>query len=481
MEDYVNLKRKREEVQSRSIVLDRNGGISDPHEIILENTEENIYNFIQREEGLYKGNSKEIPPHIRIMAQQELVDYEPAADLGHFRFYPKGALMKSLLEGLAEEFALNRLNATRIETPLIYRNKGAVKEQAESFHENDYRIPNKDDGLILRFAGDFGLFSMLKDANVNEDQTPLRIYETSPSFRLEKAGSCTGLKRLRAFTIPDVHCFCKDFNQAIEEFEMLHKTYAEFLNNLNLPYALGFRTTEDFFSKNKDYISRLGKEINKDSFVEILNEMKHYWVLKNEFQYMDSQKDNVQLSTVQLDIADSERYGLKYTNNKGNISPFTIVHSSIGSIERILGAVIEERGKELKNGEQAAFPYWLSPTQIRLIPFDEEYIPDCLELRDKLRDISRIDVDDRLHKDFRRKIKSSQQEWVPSYVLIGKQERENKTYKLMTRGKEMLNHSGTYSIEELRKLSSSLIDKKPFRDFTYSPLVSKQIRFKGNY
>lgn len=142
MADNISPKIKRENVHSRTIVLTQDGNVHDPSKISKAETDESTHAFIQREEGKYEGCLGQTPPHIKIMSQQELIDYEPAADTGHFRFYPKGALMKSLLEDLAEEFALKRLDATRIETSLIYRNQGAVKEQAESFHEHDYRIPN---------------------------------------------------------------------------------------------------------------------------------------------------------------------------------------------------------------------------------------------------------------------------------------------------------------------------------------------------
>ena len=221
---------------------------------------------------------------------------------------------------------------------------------------------------------------MLKDAQLGGKNLPLRVYEHAPSFRLEKSGECSGLKRLRGFTMPDIHCFCRDLESGMEEFASLHKFYDEFMKNTDLPFALGFRTVRDFWDKNQGYLKDRLIDSNKDAVVEILDEIKHYWNLKNEFNYIDSMGDDVQMSTIQLDLSDSERYGLGYIGSDGSKKPMVIVHSTIGSLERLMGAIFEERGKEIERGEKPAMPYWLSPTQLRLIPVGEKHKKNCYEL-----------------------------------------------------------------------------------------------------
>ncbi len=137
-----------------------------------------------------------------IMRRHEMVDYEPASDSGHFRMYPKGQLMFELLRDWSYEIAVNRFGVMPIESPLLYDKRDReILEQAGSFRENHYSVNGheSDHEFILRFAGDFGLFKIMQQARFSHKQLPIRMYEFSKSFRYERSGALSGLKRLRAF------------------------------------------------------------------------------------------------------------------------------------------------------------------------------------------------------------------------------------------------------------------------------------------
>lgn len=207
MSSNLNREEINAKIQKRQILLDAQG-----NEYSVDNKTqmdeicgkfEILKKFLLDENG--QNAVGEMPPSIKAMQRLELVDYEPASDSGHFRFYPKGTLVFDLIKDWADEIALNRLNALKIETPLIYNyDEPDIKQQVESFHERHYIVNSSDSEkeFILRFAGDFGLFRMMKDAKVSYKNLPLRIYEYSKSFRYEKSGELTGLKRLRAFSMP---------------------------------------------------------------------------------------------------------------------------------------------------------------------------------------------------------------------------------------------------------------------------------------
>jgi threonyl-tRNA synthetase len=481
MDKYKEAKLKRESVISKNIVL-RRSGLEDQLNILIVDCEKDplLKTFLSNELGI-KEIDKGTPPHVDIMKKRELVDYESASDIGHFRFYPKGALIKDLLEDLAEDIAVKRLKAIKIYTPLLYRmEQKDIADQAASFHERDYKINLEKRQLLLRFAGDFGLFSMMKDANLNHKNLPLRIYEISDSFRYEQSGACSGLKRLRGFTMPDIHCFCKDLDSALEEFSQLYKFYDQLLHEAGLPFAVAFRVVDDFWKTNKDFVVDRLKESKKDGLVEILDKMKHYWNLKHEFQYIDSTKDNFQLSTVQLDISDSERYGLKYIESSGDKKPVVIVHSSMGSIERMIGAILEERAKEAKKGEKATLPYWLSPTQLRLIPVSNTYTPNCKKIANYFEEV-RIDIDDR-DMTVGKKVRSAEKEWIPSYIVIGEKEYYSNKYNLKLRGQEFKTTSlEGKSLSEIQSLLKDTQSSRPFRKSYLDEMVSKQLRFGSEY
>jgi len=474
-------KERRESVKSQTVVLRRDGTDTPLDEnAVRKEKDPNLANFMGKEAGLPRQIQGQ-PLHIDIMTSKELVGYEPSADIGHFRFYPKGALIKDLLGNLAEDLALKKLGATKIHTPILYRGEVPdIADQVASFYEKDYKVQLEDRELILRFAGDFGLFSMLKDAQLSEKNLPLRVYEHSPSFRLEQSGACSGLKRLRGFTMPDIHCFCKDLESGMEEFASLHKFYDEFMRNADLPFALGFRTVKDFWNTNKGYLQDRLKDSGKDAVVEVLDEMKHYWNLKNEFNYIDSLGDDVQMSTVQLDISDSERYGLGYIGPDGTKKPMVIVHSTIGSLERLMGAIFEERGKEMKAGKKPAMPYWLSPTQLRFIPVSEKHKEHCHVLAANYESV-RADVDDR-NETLSKKVRSAEKEWVSAYTVVGDKELESGKYNVKVRGKEFEDKRlNELDKEGITKVLHEAQGEMPFKDSYLDKSVSKHIRFGSSY
>jgi len=380
-----------------------------------------IRRLIMNERGLK--SEKGAPPHIRFMQKLELVDYEPASDVGHFKFLPKGALIKHLLEELAMDIAVNDVGATVVETPMIYRlSVPEIAEQASRFLERDYRFKIENEEFTLRFAGDFGLFSMMKRVTMSYRQLPLRVYELSHSFRLEKRGECVGLRRLRGFTMPDIHCFCADLEQGKEEFANLLKKYMKLVKSMEIDYVIVLRAVESFFLENKEWFSSLARDLGEPLLIEVLPAMKHYWVVKEEHQFIDSLGGNAQLCTVQLDVEDSERYGIKFVDKDGSKRGCIIVHSSMGSIERWIYALLEQAEKDRALGKPPMLPVWLSPTQVRVVPVSSEYLEEALKIADEIERAGiRVDVDDR-DEGVPRKIRDAEVEWIPFIVVVGERE-----------------------------------------------------------
>jgi len=380
-----------------------------------------IKRLIMNERGLKP--EKGAPPHIKLMQKLELVDYEPASDVGHFKFLPKGALIKHLLEELAMDIAVNDVGATVVETPMIYRlSVPEIAEQASRFLERDYRFKIENEEFTLRFAGDFGLFSMMKRVTMSYRQLPLRVYELSHSFRLEKRGECVGLRRLRGFTMPDIHCFCAYLEQGKEEFANLLKKYMRLVESMEIDCVIVLRAVESFFSENKDWFSSLARDVGEPLLIEVLPAMKHYWVVKEEHQFIDSLGGNAQLCTVQLDVEDSERYGIKFVDKDGSKKGCIIVHSSMGSIERWIYALLEQAEKNKALGKPPMLPVWLSPVQVRVVPVSSEYLEEALRIAGEIEKAGiRVDVDDR-DEGVPKKIRDAEVEWIPFIVVVGEKE-----------------------------------------------------------
>jgi len=416
-----------------------------------------IKRLIMNERGLK--SEKGSPPHIRLMQRLELVDYEPASDVGHFKFLPKGAFIKHLLEELAMDIAVNDVGATVVETPMIYRlSVPEIAEQASRFLERDYRFKIDNDEFTLRFAGDFGLFSMMKKVTMSYRQLPLRVYELSHSFRLEKRGECVGLRRLRGFTMPDIHCFCADLEQGKEEFANLLRKYMRLVRSMKIDCVIVLRAVESFFSENKGWFSSLARDVGEPLLIEVLPAMKHYWVVKEEHQFIDSLGGNAQLCTVQLDIEDSERYGIKFVDKDGSKRGCIIVHSSMGSIERWIYALLEQAEKDRALGRPPMLPVWLSPTQVRVVPVSSEYLEEALEIANKIEEAGiRVDVDDR-DESVPRKVRDAEVEWVPFIVVVGEKEVKEGTLSVRIREKR---ETVTMKLSELVELINKECADKP--------------------
>ncbi|MEM4575867.1 MAG: threonine--tRNA ligase [Candidatus Nezhaarchaeales archaeon] len=432
-----------------------------------------IKRLIMNERGLK--SKKGTPPHIKLMQKLELVDYEPASDVGHFKFLPKGALIKHLLEELAMDIAVNDVGATVVETPMIYRlSVPDIAEQASRFLERDYRFKMDNEEFTLRFAGDFGLFSMMKKVTMSHRQLPLRIYELSHSFRLEKRGECVGLRRLRSFTMPDIHCFCADLEQGKEEFINLLRKYMKLVKAMNLSYIIVLRAVESFFVENKGWFASLAKDVGEPILLEVLPAMKHYWVVKEEHQFIDSSGGNAQLCTVQLDVEDSERYGIKFVDKDGSKKGCIIVHSSMGSIERWMYALLEQAEKDRIVGKPPMLPVWLSPTQVRVIPVSSEYHKEALKIVDDLERVGiRVDMDDR-DETVAKKIRDAEVEWIPFIVVVGKREVEESILSVRIRERR---ETVSMKLNELIETINKACEGKPRAKLWLPRLLSLRPKF----
>lgn len=472
------------EVQSRHIILFPDG---EEMELKMEGTKAkhlkklfkshdklrdhgHLLDFLLSEE--FKGQPSGEPPSIKAMKALELVDYESAADSGHFKLYPKGKLVFSLLKDWAKQIA-DQLGAIEIDTPIIYDwEEEDIREQVKSFHERHYMVSTPENRqFVLRFAGDFGLFKMMKNATISYKQMPVRVYEFSKSFRYEKRGELSGLKRLRAFHMPDIHSFCVDEDEGMNDYVRIYEHYDNFASQTGIDYVVIFRVVEEFYHKYKDIICQMLASSRKPAFIELLSKKKHYWVIKHEFQGLDALGGNCQLSTVQLDVDDSERYDITYVGQDGSEKNCSILHCSIGSIERWIFSLLENAMKQ----EKPSLPLWLAPTQLRLLPVRDEFIPDCQAIAEKLPGF-RVDIDDRELK-IGRKIRDAEKEWVPLIIVYGEKEKEaGAEGKFAVRARS--GSPGELDIGELRRFMEKETKGSPKAKLPMPRLLSQRIRFR---
>jgi len=384
---------------------------------------ENLKKFVNYE--ISKSRAVEaVPPHVELMRRLELVDYEPGSDSGNMRYYPKGRLVKSLLEAYVLERAAE-MGAMEVETPIMYdMNHPTLKKYLDRFPARQYSIEAEKRSFFLRFAACFGQFLMSHDMTLSYRSLPLKMIEmTRYSFRREQRGELVGLRRLRAFTMPDMHTLCADMSGATREFENQYRASISVLEEAGLDlndYEVAIRFTKEFYDENREFIEGLVTIVNKPVLIEMWEERFFYFVLKFEFNFVDALDKASALSTVQIDVENAERYDINYTDADGSIKRPIILHCSpSGAIERLMFALLEKAHRVSQEGKVPMLATWISPTQVRVIPVAERHLARAEEVVGALG--FRTDIDDR-DETVGKKIRDAGREWVPYVVVIGDEE-----------------------------------------------------------
>jgi len=387
---------------------------------------ENLGTFVDHEISKSRAVEK-VPPHVELMRRLEIADYEPGSDSGNMRYYPKGRLIKSLLERYVLDSSA-REGAMEVETPLMYdMNHPTLKKYLDRFPARQYSIESDKRQMFLRFAACFGQFLMSHDMTISYHNLPMKMVElTRYSFRKEQRGELVGLRRLRAFTMPDMHTMCGDMDQAVEQFGRQYQMSIDVLKDVGIDvsdYEVAIRLTRDFYEENKDFITALAKKVNKPVLVEMWEKRFFYFVLKFEFNFVDALKKASALSTVQIDVENAERYDIKYIDKAGEAKRPVVLHCSpSGAIERCIYSLLEKASMKAEGGEVPMLPVWLSPTQVRVIPIAERHMEFAEEIASRLE--CRADIDDR-EETVGKKIRNAGQEWVPYVVVVGDREAES--------------------------------------------------------
>jgi len=417
-----------------------------------------------------------IPAHVEFMQKLEIADYEPASDSGHIKFYPKGRLIKSLLERFVTQKCVE-YGAMEVETPIMYdRNHPTLRKYLERFPARQYILQGDKREFFLRFAACFGQFLMLSNATITYRHLPLKIYElTRYSFRKEQRGELVGLRRLRAFTMPDMHTIVRDMEQAMEEFLRQYKLSVEVLSEIGIEpkdYEVAIRVTRDFYEQNKEFIKRIAEVLQKPILLEMWDHRFFYFVLKFEFNFVDALEKASALSTVQIDVENAERYGITFVDSDGSRKTPLILHcSASGAIERVMYALLEKAKFMLEAKRLPMLPVWLSPTQVRIIPVSERYVEDAKKIAEKLE--ARVDIDDR-NETLNKKIRDAGMEWIPYVVVLGEKELKEGKLTVTVRSESTMEKQKRVelTVEELNELLRRDNKGKPFLPLPLPKLLS---------
>ena len=292
-------------------------------------------------------------------------------------------------------------------------------------------------------------------------EMPVRYMEATTDYRDEKTGELGGLSRVRSLTQDDSHVFCRN-DQIKDEVKRLVAIVKELYSTMGmqkLRARLSYRSDEDKYLGDKALWEMAQSQIKQAAIDNNLDYFEQegeaaFYGPKIDFMAEDAIGREHQLATIQLDFVQPERFGLEFTNAKGEKErPVMIHHATLGSIERFLSVFIEHTG--------GWFPFWCAPEQVRIVTVNNtvsKYVDEIKEILDSIvldkplkYNELRYTIDDS-SDSLGKKIKRATDFKIPAVLVVGPKDAEEKVVSIRLRDKE--------EKVKLNKLASFLKDLK---------------------
>ena len=346
-------------------------------------------------------------------------------------FLPKGMVLKNLLIDYWREIH-REAGYQEISTPMILsRSLWERSGHWAHYKENMYTTVIDEEDYAIKPMNCPGGMLVYKTKPRSYRDLPLRVGELGLVHRHELSGALHGLMRVRCFTQDDAHIFMTP-DQIKEEIKgvvaLIDKVYGTF----GFPYKIELSTMpEDHMGELADWeraTDALRGAITELGYAYEVNEGDGaFYGPKLDFHLQDCLGRTWQCGTIQLDFQLPERFELEYTGADGQKHrPIMIHRVGFGSIERFIGILIEHFA--------GAFPLWLAPEQVRILPISERHHEKAREIYQQLFDAGmRVEIDERSEK-IGYKIREAQLQKIPYMLIIGDKEAESGTVSVRRRG-----------------------------------------------
>jgi len=403
-------------------------------------------------------------------------EWESYSDYGHMRMGPYAALIFDLVAEYSRNVT-RKLNIPVFEvkgTAFFNLNEKPVKEHAELFGDRLYMMETDRGEFILRYAACHQQFSMLKDWTISYKDLPFGAFEIADSYRYEQSGEVELSFRLRRFYMPDLHVFTKNEEEAKEWLLKIHKLIMEEIKVLGRTYELLINiVSPEQYERYKDFIVKIAQDVGKPVLVAIYpaTGANYYWTINIEYHIVDVLNRPREIGTVQIDIGNAKRFGIKYIDADQTEKYPAILHTAIiGTIERYIFTLFDTALQK----EHPMLPVWISPVQVRIMPITKELLDYAEEVAQKIENEEfRVDIDD-TNRPLGRKIMDAEREWIPYIVVIGQKEKEAKKISVRIRESgETVQMSVNDLINRLRKETKGY----PRKPLYFSKFLSKRPRF----
>jgi threonyl-tRNA synthetase len=421
---------------------------------------------MQRVYGTAFVNDADLKAHVRRIEEAKTRDHRKVGkDLGLFTFHPwapgatfwlsKGTTFYNLLANYMRE-VLFPAGYVELKTPLVF-NKALWETSGhwQHYRENMFLIQGRDgEEMAMKAMNCPGHMLVFASEMRSYRDLPLRFHEQTALHRNEASGVLSGLTRVRQFSQDDAHCFVAE-DQIQSEVESLIRLVQRVYSDFGLEYSAKLSTRPD------EYLGEIATwDHAEDSLKRALDAAGQAYTVnekdgafygpKIDFDITDAIGRKWQCATIQLDYQMPERFDLKYVGADNAVHRPIVIHRAIfGSFERFIALLIEHYA--------GAFPLWLAPVQVAVLPIADRHLPYAASVRDRLAAAGlRVEVDERYEK-IGYKIREAQLQKIPYMLVVGDKEAADGTVSVRARAG---GDKGASALEEFLRATTSEVSRK---------------------
>ncbi|MFA6991839.1 MAG: threonine--tRNA ligase [Candidatus Gracilibacteria bacterium] len=395
--------------------------------------------MLQRIYGLCFESQQELDEHLKQLEEAKKRDHRKLGkDLGIFIFdddvgpglplwLPNGGVLIDKLEELAKEME-DKQEYKRVRTPHLAKESMYLKSGHLPYYEESMFPPMELDGGVKYYLKAMNCphhHKIFGAVPRSYRDLPIRLAEYGTCYRYEKTGELFGLMRVRSLQMNDAHIYCTE-EQFGEEFQKVNELYMAYFKIFGIEkYVMRFSThgsaklgkkyvnEPELWKKTEDMVRKVLKK-NNVNFVEVVDEAAFYGP-KIDVQVWSAIGKEFTLATNQVDFAIPKRFGLTYTNEKGEEkTPLCIHRAPLSTHERFVGFLIEHYA--------GAFPAWLAPVQVAIIPVSEKFSKYTEKVAAELKASgARFEIFDSA-ETLGKKIRSAELQKIPYMAVIGEKE-----------------------------------------------------------
>lgn len=368
--------------------------------------------------------------HRKIGQDLELFAFCDEIGPGLALWLPKGTILKEEIEKLGKEQE-SKLGYQRVSTPHIAKDSLYYLSGHLPYYAEDMYPPMKaeEGSYYLKPMNCPHMHMVYKAKKRSYKEFPIRYAEFGTVYRYEDSGTLMGLMRVRGHTQNDAHIYCADAKQALEEVKAVMKLHEFYFNLFGIKDFFIELALPDFDKKGDKYFDnpegweesvKILKQAAYELNIKTIEDVggAAFYGPKFDFNIKSATGRKFSITTNQLDFGSGERFKLAFSDMEGKekIVPYIVHRAPLGSHERFIGFLIEHYG--------GAFPTWLSPVQVKIIPITDNQNEYGLKLLEQLKDSNiRAEIDDRSEK-MQAKIRDAQLEKIPYMLIVGAREAE---------------------------------------------------------